>query len=318
MDIGMATASRGACGTRQGYLAVARRAEELGFAFIGVNDHVVVPGGIASRYPYSDDGLWAARTAGECLDQLTALAFIAGATERLRLLTSVMVVPHRHPVLAAKMLASLDVLSGGRLILGCGTGWMEEEFLCLGTPAFAARGRVTDEYLDAFRSLWTEAAPRFTGDHVAFADILFAPKPLQQPHPPIWVGGEGTAAQRRVVARGDGWYPASNNPHHRLDTPARIGAAIAALRAGAEAAGRDPGSIDTALLVLSPVSWTAQQGPDGVRRMLTGRSEDMAADIAALWRSGVRHLNVSLQAPQLSETLERMERFATEVMPLAR
>jgi hypothetical protein len=103
-----------------------------------------------------------------------------------------------------------------------------------------------------------------------------------------------------------------------LDTPARLGAAIAALRGSAEAAGRDPGSIDTALLVLSPVSWTAQQGPDGARRMLTGRSEDMAADIAALWRCGVRHLNVSLQAPQLGETLERMEKFATEVMPLAR
>jgi probable F420-dependent oxidoreductase len=316
MHIGIATSSRGACGTRQGYRAVARRAEELGFSFIGVNDHVVVPGGIASRYPYSEDGLWAGRTAGECLDQLTTLAFIAGCTERLRLLTSVMVVPHRHPVLAAKMLASVDVLSGGRLIVGCGTGWMEEELACLGAPPFPARGRVTDEYIDAFRSLWTEASPRFAGDHVAFADVLFAPRPLQQPHPPLWIGGESPAAQRRAVARGDGWYPASNNPLYRLDTVARLGSAIAALRGRAKAAGRDPLSIDTAFLVLWPVSWTAEQGPDGARRLLTGGCADMAADIAALEGCGVRHLSVSLQAPQLGETLERMERFAAEVMPL--
>src|ERR1700752_1389931 len=117
MELGVATMTRGACATREGYIAVAETAERLGFGFISVNDHIVVPGDIASRYPYSEDGLWAARTAGECLDQLATLAFIAGRTERLRLLTSVMVVPHRQPVLAAKMLATIDVLSQGRLIV---------------------------------------------------------------------------------------------------------------------------------------------------------------------------------------------------------
>jgi len=110
MDFGVATSTRGALGNREGYIAAAERAERLGFGFISVNDHVVVPRDIASRYPYSESGEWAGRTAGECLDQLSTLAFLAGRTERLRLLTSVMVVPQRHPVLTAKMLATIDIL----------------------------------------------------------------------------------------------------------------------------------------------------------------------------------------------------------------
>jgi probable F420-dependent oxidoreductase len=316
MNIGIATNSRGECSTRQGYSAVAKHAEQLGFAFIGVNDHLVVPRAVASPYPYSVDGRWAGATAGECLDQLTTLAFIAGCTERLRLLTSVMVVPHRQPVLAAKMLASLDVLSGGRLIVGCGAGWMREEFAALGAPAFADRGRITDAYIDRFKELWTQQNPSVDVANVASDEVMFAPKPLQKPHPPLWIGGESPAAQRRAVARGDGWYPASNNPQYRLDTPARLAAAIAALRAMAQAAGRDPLAIDIAFVVLWPVSWTPQSTADGARRMLTGGARDMAADIAALARAGVRHLSISLQTPRLAETLARMEQFASEVMPL--
>ena len=240
MDFGVATVTRGECAAREGYIAVAEAAERLGFGFISVNDHVVVPRDIASRYPYSESGEWAARTAGECLDQLNTLAFIAARTERLRLLTSVMVVPQRHPVLTAKMLATIDVLSKGRLIVGCGVGWMKEEFEALGAPPFAERGSATDEYLDAMKALWTEDAPKFQGKHVSFDDVIFAPKPVAKPHPPIWIGGESAVALKRTVRVGDGWYPASNNPQHRLDTPARLGAAYAELRRVAEAAGRDP------------------------------------------------------------------------------
>src|SRR5262245_43027039 len=140
MDFGVATVTRGECSSREGYIAVAEAAESLGFGFVSVNDHVVVPRGIASRYPYSESGEWAARPAGECLDQLATLAFIAARTERVRLLTSVMVVPQRHAVLTAKMLTTVDVLSKGRLIVGCGVGWMKEEFEALGAPPFADRG----------------------------------------------------------------------------------------------------------------------------------------------------------------------------------
>jgi probable F420-dependent oxidoreductase len=318
MDFGVATLTRGECATREGYIAVAEAAERLGFGFIGVNDHIVVPGDIASRYPYSEDGLWAGRTAGACLDQLVTLSFIAARTGRLGLLTSVMVVPHRHPVLAAKMLATIDVLSGGRLIVGCGTGWLREELEAVGAPPFAERGRVTDEYLDAFKALWTRDAPSLRGQHASFDHIVFAPRPARKPHPPIWIGGESPIAMKRVVRAGDAWYPGSNNPQHRLDTPERLGAAVAELRRTAEAAKRDPDSIDIAYVVFWPVDWTAQAASDGTRRMLTGSPQAMADDIGALERSGVRHLCLTFQTPSLPETLERMRRFAGEVMPLVR
>jgi probable F420-dependent oxidoreductase len=318
MDFGVATATRGQASTRAGYIAVAEHAERLGFGFISVNDHVIVPRGIASKYPYSEDHKWAGASAGECLDVLATLAFLAGRSERLGLLTSVLVVPQRPPVLTAKMLATIDILSQGRLIVGCGVGWLQEEFEALGAPPFADRGRATDEFIDAFKVLWTEDAAAFQGTHAAFHNLVFAPKPLSQPHPPIWIGGESPAALRRAVRAGNGWYPASNNPQHRLDTPERLAEGVRALGETAAAAGRDPASIDVAFIVLWPVAWTAQAAADGGRRMLTGTSHEMAADIAALERAGVRHLCLTFQAATLTETLERIERFAEEVMPLAR
>jgi probable F420-dependent oxidoreductase len=318
MDIGVATLTRGECATRAGYSAVAEAAERLGFGFISVNDHIVVPRDIASRYPYSEDGQWAARTAGECLDQLATLAFIAGRTERIKLLTSVMVVPHRQPVLAAKMLATVDVLSNGRLIVGCGVGWLKEEFEAVGAPPFEERGRATDEYIDAFKALWTEEAPAYEGKLASFDNLMFTPKPVRKPHPPIWIGGESEVALNRAVRAGDGWYPASNNPRQRLDTPARLAAAIAQLHRVADAAGRDPHSIDIGYLLLWPVDWTAQTGPHSGRRMLTGDSATMARDIGALKAAGARHVALTFQTASLPETLERMQRFAEEVMPLTR
>jgi probable F420-dependent oxidoreductase len=318
MDFGVATVTRGECATREGYIAVAEAAEGLGFGFVSVNDHVVVPRDIASRYPYSDSGEWAARTAGECLDQLATLAFLAARTERVNLLTSVMVVPQRHPVLAAKMLATVDLLSKGRLIVGCGAGWMKEEFEALGAPPFAERGRATDEYLDAFKALWTQDAPAFTGKHAQFGDVIFAPKPTRKPHPPIWIGGESGVALKRAVRVGDGWYPASNNPQARLDTPERLAAGIAELHKLARAAGRDPASIDIGYLVLWPADWGAQASAEGARRLFTGSSADMAADAAALAKVGVRHVALTFQAATVAETLARMHKFASEVMPLVR
>jgi probable F420-dependent oxidoreductase len=315
MDFGVATLTRGALGNRKGYLAAAEAAERLGYGFISVNDHIVVPRDIASRYPYSESGEWAARTAGECLDQLAALAFLAACTERLRLLTSVMVVPQRHPVLTAKMLATIDVLSAGRLIVGCGVGWLKEEFDAVGAPDFAERGRVTDEYLDAFKVLWTADDPVYRGQHAQFENIMFLPKPVQKPHPPIWIGGESPLAMKRAVRVGDGWYPANNNPQYRLDTAARLGAAVQELRGMCEAAGRDPASLDVGYIALTPVDWTAQKAGDGERRIFTGDAAAMAEDIAALEQAGVRHVCLSFQTGDLTETLERIERFAKENMP---
>src|SRR5262249_20090189 len=171
--------------------------------------------------------------------QLATIAFLSGCTERLRLLTSVLVVPHRPAMLAAKTLATIDVLSNGRLIVGAGAGWMKEEFALLGAP-FAERGEATDEYLEAFLELCTKDKPSYRGKHVNFEDVLFCPKPKQRPHPPIWIGGESGAAMRRATKFAVAWYPGGNNQTTPLDTPS---AGFGDLKRVLEAAGRDPASI---------------------------------------------------------------------------
>jgi probable F420-dependent oxidoreductase len=197
---------------------LAAEGEAIGYDYAAISDHIVEPIDIHARYPYSESGEFPAGSRGERHEQLTAIAYLAAKTSRLKFLTSVMVVPHRPAVLTAKILATIDVMSGGRLIVGVGAGWLEEEFVAIGAPPFAERGTATDEYLMAFRELWTKDKPRFDGRFVKFSDILFAPKPVQKPCPALWIGGESEPAMRRAARIGDGWYPIGANPQHRLDT----------------------------------------------------------------------------------------------------
>jgi probable F420-dependent oxidoreductase len=314
MNFGLSTVTRGVFTTRQNYMAVAKAAERVGFDFLSVSDHLVVPADLQSAYPYTVGGLFGASEGGHCFDQLATIAFLAGCTERLRLLTSVMVVPHRPAVLAAKMLATIDVLSNGRLIIGAGAGWMKEEFALLGVP-FEDRGNRTDEFLAAFRELWTKDQPSYRGKHVHFSDLLFFPKPLQKPHPPLWIGGESPGALRRTIRFGDAWYPGNNSQTKPLDTPQRLAAGIADLRRASETAGRDPATIDLALLVQDHFEWGVYKTQDGsARRMFTGTSADMAADAAALSAIGVRHVALRLGGTSAEESVGRIERFGAEVI----
>src|SRR5262245_23660732 len=170
------------------------RAEALGYDAVWFADHVVVPEYAAGLY-------------GETFfEPLTALAFAAGFTSRLRLGMDVMVVPYRPAVLTAKALASLDALSDGRVILGAGVGILRGEFEALGIP-YEERGAITDEYLRAFTELWSADEPRFEGKHVRFSELRFAPRPVQKPRIPIWVGGNSRRAQQRAAELGDGWHP---------------------------------------------------------------------------------------------------------------
>src|SRR5271170_2489152 len=222
---------------------IAVEGEAMGFDYLAFSDHIVIPTDIQARYPYSETGEFPQGARGGRHEQLTVIAFIAAKTSRLRLVTSVMVVPHRPAVLAAKILSTIDVLSKGRLTVVIGAGWLLEEFEAIGAPAFAERGAVTDEYLQAFRELWTKDEPNFAGRHTRFSGIVFAPKPAQTPHPPIWVGGESGPALRRAARLGDAWYPIGSNNRHLLDTLPRYRAGVARLRRFTSEAGRDPGSV---------------------------------------------------------------------------
>ncbi len=317
MKFGLSTLTRGVFSTRENYRAVAQAAERAGFDFLSVSDHVVVPANLQSKYPYSPTGAFSAAEQGYCLDQLATIAFLSGCTERLRLLASVMVVPHRPAMLTAKMLSTIDVLSNGRLILGAGAGWMKEEFALLGAP-FEERGKLTDEYLAAFRELWTKDDPAYSGKHVSFSGVMFYPKPMQNPLP-IWIGGESPAALRRTIRFADAWYPGNNSQTMPLDTPARLAAGIAHLRRACEAAGRDPATIDVALLVQNYFEWEPHKIADGsARRLYTGSADDMAADTAALAAIGVSHVALRLGGDTLKASLERIERFGAEVIAKAR
>jgi probable F420-dependent oxidoreductase len=318
MDVGLTIPTRGPLATPVGIETIVRRAEELGFAHLSVSDHLVVPRSIASRYPYSESGAWPGAASGECLEQFTLLAWLAAISSRPRLITAVTVIPYRGAVHTAKIAATIDVLSQGRMVLGAGAGWLKEEFEALGAPPFEERGRVTDEYLQAFKILWTEDDPRFEGRHVRFANISFLPKPVQKPHPPIWVGGESPPALRRTARYGDAWFPIGNNPGHSLDTVARVAAGIQRLHQVAEQIGRDPSSIGLAYYAGWFDETRTIQLEDGRRHLLSGSPAQIAEDIAALGELGVRDLVLNLQRDTLERSLASMQHFADEIRPLTK
>jgi probable F420-dependent oxidoreductase len=303
--------------TPQSLATLARTGEELGFAMMSVSDHVIIPKTIASTYPYNESGTFAGTPSGECLEQLSLLSFLVGITSSTKLLTSVMVLPHRPPVLTAKMLATVDVLSNGRLIVGCGVGWMREEFEALGAPAYDERGSVGDEYLRAFKELWTSDSPTFEGKYCRFSNVAFAPKPVQKPHPPIWTGGESPAALRRAGRLANVWYPIGSNPRFPVSTPAEYATYAARVKRYAQDAGRDPSTLSFAY----SANWFNDQQavtlPNGERRPLTGTPQQIVDDIKRYEDVGVRHMMVNVQGETQAQSLERMQRFADRIMPLA-
>ncbi len=315
MQYGFNAPTAGALSAPDSLIKLAQGGEAMGFDYATFSDHVVIPNAIHATYPYSETGEFPGGAAGPRHEQLTEVAFVAGATKTLRLVLSVMVVPHRPAVLAAKVLSTIDVLSGGRLVVGIGAGWMEEEFTALQTEDFAARGVVTDEYLDAFRVLWTQANPRFAGKYVQFSDISFEPKPVQTPLP-IWIGGESGPALRRTARIGDGWYPIGTNPAFPLDSLARFKAAVARLRAMTEKAGRDPASVALAYRV-SRLGQPAAKAGDGEHKLFTGDDAQVAADIASLRAAGVSFMDFGFAGGNADAMLETMKRFKDQVLPQA-
>ncbi len=189
-------------------MEAAQSAEAQGFDAIWSADRVVTPWRIQTPYPYSENHEFIVPPDRPFLDSMTCLAFLAGCTGKITLGVSVLVLPYRHPLYWARVAVSIEHLARGRLIMGVGVGWMEEEFAALGV-SYKDRGKMTDEQLQVLQRLWTEEHASFDGQFYRFHDLAFFPKPLQQPRIPIWVGGEGTHAQRRAAKYGDAWFPFS-------------------------------------------------------------------------------------------------------------
>jgi probable F420-dependent oxidoreductase len=264
---------------------VARRAEDLGFESVWVAEHLVFPAHIESRYPYTETGVPPINPATPLLDPLLVLAQVAAVTSRIRLGTNVYLLPLRHPLHVARLATTLDVLSGGRLSLGIGVGWLEEEFRAAGVD-FARRGALTREGIAALRVLWTEPEPEFRGRSYSFGPVKFEPKPVQKPHPPLLLGGESDAALRRAAQVGDGWYGVRH-------TPESAAAQVARLRALRAEAGR------------SALPFEVTVGPS---------AESLDRDtIARFAEAGVDRL-VSLPWRRAREALDALGAFAARVL----
>ena len=307
MRYGFYLPTRGETARPDALEALVTRGEALGFASVVIADHVVFPVTIRSRYPYTVSGAFPGQ--GDALEQLSLMAFIAGKTRTLRLISSVMILPHRNPVVTAKMLATIDVLSGGRVTVGVGVGWLREEFQALAAPDFDRRGAGGGEYLRIFKTLWTEDPASFHGEFYRFDRIHCLPHPVQKPHPPIWIGGHSKPALRRVARLGDGWHPVGANPAAPL-RPAEMRVLLEELRRLAEAERRDPATLT--ISYKAPL-YDAGQGVDGgrERRPFSGSPQAIADDIGAFAALGISELIFDFRSETLAESLDRMERFAS-------
>ena len=239
---------------------LAQAAEEAGCESIWTVEHVVVPAGYKSQYPYAKDGrMPGGKEDFDIPDPLIWLAYIAAATTKIRLGTGVMIVPQRNPLVTAKAVATLDRLSKGRMILGVGSGWLEEEFQALGVP-FERRGDRTDEYLRTMRAAWSDETASFHGDFVQFSDVYSRPQPVDR-HVPIIVGGHSKRAARRAGEIGDGFFPGRGRPEE-------LSALFDHARRIAEECGRDPDALEFTAGGPTTREYVEQLAAIGVSRMI--------------------------------------------------
>jgi len=315
VEFGLSLPGRGPLAGLDTVLKIAEKADGLRYSSLFVTDHVVMPVSSAkSVYPYSTSGQFPGGFAQDYLEPLAMLSHLAHATTRTRLGISVMVVPYRNPLVAAKMLATIDVLSRGRVILGAGVGWLREEFEALGAPPFEERGAVTDEYVKLMRAVWTTDPVTFEGKYCTVRDIHVLPKPAQRRGIPVWIGGHSDAAARRAGAIGDGWHPIAMRPPATL-APDEYATKVKLIHAAARRAGRDPKSI--ALTIRAPMEVRAKGAKAGAgdRPMFQGTAAEVIGDIRRYQALGVSHFVFDPTVPELRAVLKNMERFASDVRP---
>jgi probable F420-dependent oxidoreductase len=313
MQIGFNLPVSGPMASAEVMANIAQLGEALGFDYLTLTDHVALPDTSTPGYPYSTTGEFYTPDPGHRVEQLTTAAWVAAKTSRIRIVLAVMVVPHRPAVVTSKMLATIDVLSGGRLVVGIGAGWLKVELDAVSTTPFAERGAVTDEYMDAMRTIWTQDRPVFHGKYVHIDGLLTDPKPLQKPYPPIWVGGESGPSMRRAARIGDAWYPIGSNYAHLLDTLPRLTAGIARIREMTAAAGRDP----AAMGVVYRVKRHGQPAPaatDGNRKLFTGTVANTIEDIAAVRDIGVTAIDFDFEGREAEKSAADMKKFHDEVL----
>lgn len=300
MQVGVNLINFGPGASSASLLQWAKIAEDLGYHSAMISDHVALTADVRIKYPEP------------FYDAFATLSWLAGQTKRIKLGTTVVVVPYRHPALLARLGANLDDLSGGRFILGVGVGGMPLEYAALGL-AFHERGAIANEYLAAIKVLWTSETASFQGKHVAFTDVAGI-RSLQRPHPPIWVGGRSDAALRRAVRFGDAWHP----NHISLEWLRTTG--LPRIRTFAERAGRPV----PALAPRIAMGVTDAALPEHTRQVGHGRLDQVRRDVEALHALGATHLLLDRYTGDLEATRDHeagwrtLELLAGKVFDLKR
>jgi probable F420-dependent oxidoreductase len=313
MQFGFNLPNSGALADPEIMCRIAREGEALGYDYLTVTDHVTLPDMAEPGYPYSESGAFYSTDSAYRHEMLTLAAYLAAVTKRLRLVLAVLVVPHRPAVLAAKQLATIDVLSGGRLTVGIGAGWLKAEFDAVVTTPFAERGAVTDEYVAAFKTLWTEKKPVIDGKYVHYDRLLLEPKPVQNPLP-IWVGGESGPSLRRAARLGDAWYPIGTNNAHPLDSLPRYKTGVARLRQLTAQAGRNPDAVALTYRIKRYGRDLPDAASDGERRLFSGSDSDILGDIHALQDLGVTALDFDFERLQEAAVTAEMRSFRERIL----
>ena len=277
-----------------GLTEMAVAAEEMGFDSVWVTDHIILPLVIPDRPEMNMSNM---------LDPLVLLAHLGAATKRVNIGTSVVILPYRNPIVLAKMISTADVLSRGRVIFGAAVGWLESEFQALRAP-FSNRGQVSDEYLRLLKELWTNPSPQFEGEYFSLSGFGFSPMPVQQPHPPIWIGGASRMAVRRAVDYGDFWHPS-------LIGPQELSRKAAYMRQYSASVGRR----SSPQLSFRRDLRFAAASTQGPRPPLQGTADEVIADLREYAEAGVTHIILDIPGDTYREKLRAMERFVKEVKP---
>ncbi|MCC7367660.1 MAG: TIGR03619 family F420-dependent LLM class oxidoreductase [Chloroflexi bacterium] len=271
------------------------QAERLGYDSLWTIDHVISPVANAAQF-------------GLLYDPLVVMGYAAAITERIQIGVSVLVLPYRHGVLTAKMVASLDDLSNGRIVLGVGAGWNAEESRILGLP-FDERGPMTDEYIAIMRELWANPAAKFDGRYTRFSDVEFRPRPAQAGGPPIWVGGSSRAALRRTVEHGDAWHPINR-------TPAQLREGKADILKLCERFGRaTPPTLTLRIDARVVLDDQPYPKPAHAGHVLAGTPSELVDQIAELREIGIEHLSLEFVGRDFADFTAQVDAFAEKVRP---
>jgi probable F420-dependent oxidoreductase len=306
--VGLDVGIYGRLATREHILELAALAEAAGVESLWVADHVIFPTTFASAYPYSATGAFPIDMTQEpLLEPLATMGVLVGATQRVKIGTAVLVMPYRHPVLLARILVTLDVLSGGRMLLGAGVGWLAEEFAALGARPFAARGRVTDECIEIVKRLCHGGEVTFQGEHYQLDPVVSRPGAVQRPHPPILIGGTSNAALQRVAWLGDGGVSTGLRPE-------RLRARLSTLEKLCQAHGRRLADLSLSHKLFINIG-EARTGADGSRDAGTGSQAEIVDDLRCLVELGYSRIIVRYRGSDAEEQRQQLRSFIADIMP---